>query len=289
MGAAEEAEGEPPLHMEDCNLEAPGVSDLDVVCEGVVDETADDLASNPLPGTPPDERAARLALTAVPLHPRMPVCGDEDEDELALCIVCYEQPSGTSLDPCGHDHFCLNCAAQFRTCPLCRAPLVPRGALPGTVARPSLLSSSERCNLAWLAAFVYGIIFIGGYIENCYGIPGGGGGNDPDDQCVECFGTGWGRGGRGGSGDGGRSDCRNESLLQAGAGCYAELEDIPAVQTGAALGGSTYFVLIIMTQALGMACEIFLIRRLLRRNLLRKLNKRLHMLHPSSELHMKLG
>lgn len=262
------------MNADDCNLEASVVSDQDVVvCEGV-DATADGfgLAPNPLPGTPPDQRAARLALmTAVPLHPRTPIRADEGEDELALCIVCYEQPCGTSLDPCGHDHFCQNCAAQFRTCPLCRAPLVPRSALPGTEARPSLLSSSETCNLAWLAAFVYGIIFIGGYIENSYDIPGGGGGNDPDDQCVECFGTGWDRGARGGhGGGGGRSDCRNASLLQAGAGCYAELEDIPSVQTGAALGGNTYFVLIIMTQVLGMACEVLLIRRLLRRNVLRK-------------------
>ena len=280
------SEGEPPMHLDECYLEAPAeVSDPDVlICEGVVvDETADDLPSNPLPGTPPDDRAGRLALTAVALHPRLPVRADEDDDELALCIVCYEQPSGVSLDPCGHDHFCEHCAARLHTCPLCRAPLVLRGAPPGTVARPPLLSSSETCQLGWLAAFVYAIIFIGGYIENSYNVPGGGGGTDPSDKCVECFGTGWGRGGRvqrGSGGGGGRSDCRNETLLQAGAGCYAELEDIPAVQTGAALGGTTYFVLIILTQALGMACEVFLIRRLLRRNLLRKPNKTSRPLRP---------
>ena len=116
-GEAESSEGEPPLHVDVCNLETPELSDQDVVvCEGVVDETADALgvASNTLPGTPPDERGAHLTLmTAVPLHPQMPVRADDDEDELVLCIVCYEQPSGTSLDPCGHDHFCQKLFAIF--------------------------------------------------------------------------------------------------------------------------------------------------------------------------------
>jgi hypothetical protein len=258
MGADGAAEGEPPLHahFELGELEMPA----DVPEQDVIHAAEDDEGEVALPGTPPADEHAQQALSIVALHPARPVHVDDSDDELALCIVCYEAPSGTALDPCGHDHFCEGCATQFRTCPLCRAPLVPRGAPPGAVARPSLLSEPEVCNFAWVGAFVYGIIFIGGYIENCYNVPG----TDPDDGCVECFG-GWAGGGR--AGGGGRSDCHNSSYLQAGAGCYKQLEDIPAVQTGAALGGTTYFVLIILTQALGMACEIVLIRRCARQRL----------------------
>lgn len=262
-------EGEPPMQVELdldlVNLQTTQQPAQDENHSSVaIDAVADGGTDSPLPGTPPRTFNAQ---TPVPVRPQVPVGPDDTDDELALCIVCYERPSGTALDPCGHDHFCEHCATQFRTCPLCREPLVPRGALPGTEARPSLLSPTEACQVVWLGVLVYGIIFVGGYIENCYNVPGAEGQSSPDDRCIECFSTGW---ERGNGGRGGRANCQNESLLQAGSGCYAQLEDIPAVQTGAALGGTTYFVLIVLTQALGMACEVVLIRRLLRRNLLRK-------------------
>ena len=205
----------------------------------------------------PDRSSQGTPEPLVALCPLPPVSADE----AALCIVCYDAPCGTVLRPCGHDHFCITCARQFRTCPLCRVPLIPMDddgrVVPGAVARPSLLSADETCSVAWVAGFVYGIIFLGGYIENCHRVPG----TDETDGCVECFSGGYGTAG-------GRTDCRNESYLQAGSGCYEKLEDIPPVQTGAALGGMTYLVLIILTQVLGMACEISLIRRLMRRNLM---------------------
>ena len=86
----------------------------------------------------------------------------DNEEEEGLCVVCFDAPAGTRLEPCGHSYFCQNCAARygfrpsrdryhrryhhphhhrlhqihhhlhhhlpppprFRTCPLCRAPLV---------------------------------------------------------------------------------------------------------------------------------------------------------------------
>lgn len=50
-----------------------------------------------------------------------------DEDE--LCIICFDRPAGTRLEPCGHNNFCAPCAMKFNTCPLCvrpiRCPLLP--------------------------------------------------------------------------------------------------------------------------------------------------------------------
>ena len=67
-----------------------------------------------------------------------------------------------------------------------------------------------------------------------------------------------------------RWECRecNEGYFNHGAQCFRYLENIPPAMVGAALGGTTYFVLIILTQAMGMSCEIFLILRLRKRNLM---------------------
>ena len=89
------------------------------------------------------------ATTSTPAVP-------DNEEEEGLCVVCFDEPAGTRLEPCGHSYFCQHCAARysthrrrhhhydhhydhhhstttyappppsprFRTCPLCRAPLV---------------------------------------------------------------------------------------------------------------------------------------------------------------------
>eukprot|EP00747_Dinoflagellata_sp_TGD_P056710 gnl/TRDRNA2_/TRDRNA2_150243_c0_seq2.p1 gnl/TRDRNA2_/TRDRNA2_150243_c0~~gnl/TRDRNA2_/TRDRNA2_150243_c0_seq2.p1 ORF type:complete len:228 (+),score=23.51 gnl/TRDRNA2_/TRDRNA2_150243_c0_seq2:30-713(+) len=46
------------------------------------------------------------------------------EDDRAVCVVCFERPSGAML-ACGHDHFCVFCVERFETCPLCREPSEP--------------------------------------------------------------------------------------------------------------------------------------------------------------------
>lgn len=42
------------------------------------------------------------------------------------CSICVEQTASISLRPCGHGGFCLSCARQLETCPLCRAPIALR-------------------------------------------------------------------------------------------------------------------------------------------------------------------
>ena len=45
------------------------------------------------------------------------LAGDDDN----TCVVCFDRTKGAAL-PCGHDHFCSECAKHFRVCPLCREP-----------------------------------------------------------------------------------------------------------------------------------------------------------------------
>jgi hypothetical protein len=131
------AEAEPPLQL--------GTAPWD-------DHEVDEPQS--LPGTPERSDQGTPPEPLVALHPLPPVSADEFLDEAALCIVCYDAPSGTVLEPCGHDHFCITCARQFRTCPLCRVPLIPIDddgrVVPGAVARPSLLSDGAISRNTWV-------------------------------------------------------------------------------------------------------------------------------------------
>jgi hypothetical protein len=53
-----------------------------------------------------------------------------------------------------------------------------------------------------------------------------------------------------------------QGWLQAGKKCYRDLTGIPPVQTGAALGGTTYFTIIVLIQISGVVAECFLMYRL---------------------------
>ncbi|CAM9446575.1 unnamed protein product [Sphacelaria rigidula] len=44
-------------------------------------------------------------------------------DDDTSCIVCFERKVDCTLVPCGHHCCCLECAAQFELCPVCRAPV----------------------------------------------------------------------------------------------------------------------------------------------------------------------
>jgi hypothetical protein len=59
-----------------------------------------------------------------------------------------------------------------------------------------------------------------------------------------------------------------QGYYNLGTQCFKYLENLPAIKTGAALGGLTYFVLIVGTQCLGILTEVILIRRLVRRKLM---------------------
>ena len=40
-----------------------------------------------------------------------PTSSPFDEDD-GLCVVCFENPMGTRLEPCGHSYFCQECAGE---------------------------------------------------------------------------------------------------------------------------------------------------------------------------------
>lgn len=201
---------------------------------------------------------------------------EDAESELALCVICYENPSGARLLPCGHDHFCRRCARGFRTCPLCRRPVAMQngvavledgrstspdpmvaGGFPNTGSVPGqqpVISKQEAYVVIAICVFVWIFIFIGGMVEWCHNVPSGAGPmcKEVHEQrasspvCAEC----------------------HEGFFQIGRKCVEHLDDIPPVKTGAALGGMTYYVLIVLLQFAGAASELALIRRLRRRGVM---------------------
>eukprot|EP00931_Biecheleriopsis_adriatica_P073611 TRINITY_DN47861_c0_g1_i1.p1 TRINITY_DN47861_c0_g1~~TRINITY_DN47861_c0_g1_i1.p1 ORF type:complete len:633 (-),score=106.97 TRINITY_DN47861_c0_g1_i1:16-1878(-) len=226
---------------------------------------------------------------------------EAQEEELKFCVVCYEGASGAKLHPCGHDFFCFDCARRFRTCPLCRVPLttengeawIPSGSQASqTPPRQRLVMSDAESRCVVMLCFaVWLFIFIGGIMEYFYGVPGSClladpllGSSDagegvvglreadvanfscssnllqhehPVDQycvCKECSSKGC-------------LTCA-DGFVNHGAQCFKYFENFPSQQVGAALGGSTYFVLIVTTQVLGVCVEICLIQRLRRRQLM---------------------
>jgi DNA repair protein RAD16 len=50
---------------------------------------------------------------------------DQDDEAEPACVVCMDRPRTALLVPCGHCHFCYECATQLesRSCPVCRAPI----------------------------------------------------------------------------------------------------------------------------------------------------------------------
>jgi len=197
--------------------------------------------------------------------------------EVPTCVVCWERESGAKVHPCGHDYFCRPCARRFRTCPLCRVPLTtengePWLALSGeTVNQPDLepvpperqpvISSSEQSLLMAVCFGVWFFIFVGGYIEYMHNVPASCRPGDvglPGDElvCKRC-------------GSGGCFECA-DGYVNHGAQCFKYLESFPTQIVGAALGGGLYFGLIVVTQFAGVATELFLICRLVKRQLMPK-------------------
>lgn len=74
---------------------------------------ADDSSSDDaIPSTrnDPDEPSVSISVES---------CSGED----ALCVVCFERPPETTLEPCGHANLCITCLSRLakRRCPTCRA------------------------------------------------------------------------------------------------------------------------------------------------------------------------
>jgi hypothetical protein len=41
-------------------------------------------------------------------------------EDSGLCRICLDRPRRVLLLPCGHFHFCAECATALRECPICR-------------------------------------------------------------------------------------------------------------------------------------------------------------------------
>mmetsp|Transcript_37621 Transcript_37621/g.70293 ORF Transcript_37621/g.70293 Transcript_37621/m.70293 type:complete len:674 (-) Transcript_37621:70-2091(-) len=128
----------------------------------------------------------------------------------------------------------------------------PELELPEVSTEP-VLQKGEGFILGILAFVVWVIIFFGGRKEWEHGIQ-----RECGEDCADC----------------GLADmsfvvtgCRlcKKGLYNGGMKCYKELEDLPPVKTGAALGGHFYYHAIIVVQVLGAMSEIILLARLRRR------------------------
>mmetsp|Transcript_127342 Transcript_127342/g.284013 ORF Transcript_127342/g.284013 Transcript_127342/m.284013 type:complete len:635 (-) Transcript_127342:19-1923(-) len=215
---------------------------------------------------------------------------NEQADAELLCAICLERRSGAILRPCGHDCFCHTCASRLRSCPLCRAPLLLKdngqaqfAAEPisdaqreeetrAVVASRTVITEKEAALFQGIAFGVWLFIFIFGIVEHMHDLRQSCEGGDP----VR------------GSGDkewlsveNGSKACKTCSAkndidcdecapgyYNLGTQCFKYLENFPPLTTGAALGGTIYFILIVTTQSAGIASELLLIRRLVRRKLM---------------------
>lgn len=55
-------------------------------------------------------------------------CGKSNEPEKSTdidCKICFESPSDTRLNTCGHVAMCRGCATKLTSCPICRLPYTP--------------------------------------------------------------------------------------------------------------------------------------------------------------------
>ncbi|GJJ70069.1 RING finger and SPRY domain-containing protein 1 [Entomortierella parvispora] len=69
-------------------------------------------------------------LTGIRL-PAMPEEGDEIDYSL-LCTICCDHTATVTLQPCGHDGLCVECAYSLDMCPLCRCRIFQRQMVPST-------------------------------------------------------------------------------------------------------------------------------------------------------------
>ena len=137
---------------------------------------------------------------------------------------------------------------------LSRVPARPRQA--------PILYSGEVRTLIILGLFVWGVIFLGGKHEWEHEVP-----KKCDDKCELCSGS---RGFfRETSSNRGCEICK-EGYINGGLQCFDDPSFLPPVSTAAGLGGSFYFVIIIMAQVTGICCQLALMTRLFRRQLLSK-------------------
>lgn len=141
------------------------------------------------------------------------------------------------------------------------------------VASRTVITPKEEVLVQVLCLSVWIFIFIFGIVEAMHGMRQGCSAGDPrpgageqldwltvseeEEACEVCsFKNGL--------------DCERctQGWFNFGTQCFKYLENLPPMMTGAALGGSTYFALIIAIQFFGLVSEICLIRRVTSRKLM---------------------
>ena len=66
------------------------------------------------------------------------------EQQSEQCVICCVNAASVVLHPCNHGGFCTECALQFRSCPLCRAPIA---ALNSPVVDPPPVAAGKAITL----------------------------------------------------------------------------------------------------------------------------------------------
>jgi len=191
------------------------------------------------------------------------------------CVVCYVNQCDAKLQPCGHDLFCKACAARFRTCPLCRAPLTLRNGRAflsedehieeGQHERGNASNQGLSASFLWWARKIgiifWLFIFMGGAVEWVHDVPADGCpphqessgwpglSEEQRRRYLHCLDCSW----------NGHCNLCTEGTINGGFQCFDSVDELPPVTAGAALGGSTYLVLIILVQVAGGSSECGLI------------------------------
>ncbi|KAI7818651.1 hypothetical protein BC939DRAFT_462388 [Gamsiella multidivaricata] len=66
--------------------------------------------------------------------PSMPE-GDTEIDYSLLCTICCDHTATVTLQPCGHDGLCVECAYSLDMCPLCRSRIFQRQMFPSSESK----------------------------------------------------------------------------------------------------------------------------------------------------------
>jgi len=83
-----------------------------------VDDSSEDESPILLDNSTPEP----IVEPDVPSVSTSPESSSSSPDE-PLCVICFERPPETTLEPCGHANLCLTCLSRLvkRRCPTCRA------------------------------------------------------------------------------------------------------------------------------------------------------------------------
>ncbi|KAG0225571.1 RING finger and SPRY domain-containing protein 1 [Actinomortierella wolfii] len=61
---------------------------------------------------------------------RVAIVTDQEIDYSSLCSICCDHSATITLQPCGHDGFCVQCAYALDACPMCRSRIFQRQMIP---------------------------------------------------------------------------------------------------------------------------------------------------------------